>query len=541
MTAKGRSRLVNAILLGTLLGGLALPASRGAAQARPAQAAGTLIVEFQNDISHLDSALCYDNQCYPFMKAMYDRLVDFQGAGNTLIPDAAAAMPAITNGGKTYTFTLRDDVHFWNGRLATASDWAYSFERIINPKTESGAASFWMNIAGSDAYASGKAAHVSGIKALSRFKLEIDLLSPDASFLDVLAMPFGSVVDRNQIAKYGKSYDALHPMGTGPYMFSQHTLSNRLILVHNPHYFLPNVGKVATIQADISVSTETALLRIEKGQADLDGDFPTTIPSADFLSVLQDPSLGKRLVKQEQIATEYVYMNTQMKPFTDVRVRRAINMAINRTILARLINGRGLPATTIEPPLMPGFGNFNLYPYNPDQAKKLLAQAGYANGFSTTFYTDNTTDDSRISQAIVQQLQGIGVNASLRVLDANTFQTLFGTKDKTPIGLNGWYQDFPDPNDFVEPILSCASAVPGSQNASWYCNPKVDAIAMRLKATTDQRARLRQYPALDRMIMQDAPWVPLLTPVFYVLPSTAVKDFYFHPVWFYVFQDYAKA
>jgi ABC-type transport system substrate-binding protein len=524
-----------------MISGLTLQAIPGSAHARPAQTGGTLIVEFQDDISHLDTALCYDNQCYPFAKAMFDRLVDYQGAGNNLIPDAAAAMPTVSNGGHTYTFKLRNDVRFWNGRLATSADWVYSFERIINPKTQAGAASFWMNIVGANAYASGKATHVSGIKALGQFGLEIDLVNADASFLNVLAMPFGSVVDRATIEKYGKSYDAQHPMGTGPYMFSQHVLGQKLVLVKNPHYFLPSEGKVDTIRADIGISTETALLRIEKGQADLDGDFPTTIPSADFLNVLQDPVLGKRILRQEQIATEYIFMNTLVKPFDNVLVRRAMNMSIDRVRLSRLVNGRGIPTTTIEPPLMPGYGKYSLYPYDPAGARKLLAQAGYPNGFSTTFYSDNTTDDARLSQSIVQQLTEIGVKAELRVLDANTYQTLYGTKGKVPIGLNGWYQDFPDPNDFVEPILSCASAVPGSQNAAWYCNPKVDAVAQRLKSTTDQKARLTQYPALDKLIMQDAPWVPLLTPVFYVLPSAAVRDFYFNPVWFYVYQDYAKA
>ncbi|MDB5075813.1 MAG: transporter substrate-binding protein [Chloroflexi bacterium] len=262
MAERGRRRLVNGILVGALICGITLQVPRSAAQATPARAGGTLTVEFLDDISHLDTALCYDNQCYPFAKAMFDRLVDYAGAGDKLVPDAAAAMPAITNGGHTYTFTLRNDVHFWNGRLATASDWAYSFERIINPKIQSGASSFWMNIVGADAYASGKAQHAAGIKAPSPFKLEIDLVSPDASFLNVLAMPFGSVVDKNQIAKYGRSYDSQHPMGTGPYMFSRHVLGRELVLVKNPHYFLANAGKVDTIRGEIGVSTETALLRI---------------------------------------------------------------------------------------------------------------------------------------------------------------------------------------------------------------------------------------------------------------------------------------
>jgi len=482
----------------------------------------------------LDTGRCYDTECYPFMKVLYDRLLDYdtsKGAGNDLIPEAAVAMPTLSNGGRTYIFKLRNDVHFWNGRLATSADWVYSFERIIDPKTQAGAASFWFGIVGANDFKNGKAKHVSGIKALGQFGLEIDLVDPDPTFLNVLAMPFGSVVDRNQIAKYGKSYATQHPMGTGPYVFSQHILGQKMILTKNPHYFNPSVGHVAAIEADFGVTTDVSLLRVEKGQADMDGDFPNPLPQAEFLNVLNDPVLGKRIVKQQQVATEYIAMNVQVKPFDNLKVRQAVEMAINKPLLARLVNGRGTPTDTFIPPLMPGYGKFSLYSNNIDAAKKLLADAGFPNGFSTTFYSDDTTDDPRISQAIVQQLAQIGINAQLKVLNANTMFTLWGTKGKVPISWAGWYQDFPDPNDFFEPILSCASAVPGTFNEPWYCNPKVDVFAHSLKIMTDRAARLAKYVQLDKMMMQDAPVVPVLNPVFFSLPSAALHNYYLRSPW----------
>ncbi|MCA1599092.1 MAG: ABC transporter substrate-binding protein, partial [Chloroflexi bacterium] len=128
--------------------------SARAAHSAAASSGATLTITFHDDFSHLDSALCYDAECYAAMKALYDRLVDYDthhGSGDTIIPDAAAAMPAITNGGRTYTFKLRRDMRFWNGRAVTSADWVYSFERIINPKTKSGGQSFWLNIQGADA------------------------------------------------------------------------------------------------------------------------------------------------------------------------------------------------------------------------------------------------------------------------------------------------------------------------------------------------------------------------------------------------------
>jgi oligopeptide transport system substrate-binding protein len=525
---------------------LSLHAAPGVAQARAHSAnSDTIFVDYISDFSSLDTGKCYDTQCYPWAHAMFDQLMQYDtrhGTGDNLIPDAAAAMPTITNGGKTYIFRLRHDVHFWNGRLATSADWIYSFERIINPTTQAGAAAFWQAIVGAKQYAAGKAKHVTGIKALGPWGLEIDLEAPEAFFLNVLAMPFGSVVDKNQIEKYGKSYATQHIMGTGPYMFQEYKLGQRLVLVKNPHYFDPaHAGHVARLEADIGVSTETSFLRVQRGQADLDGDFPTPIPPAEFLNILSDPVLSKRVVKEVQVATEYVALNTLIKPFDNVLARRAVEYAIDKQRIVRLINGRGKVATTFIPPTMPGYGYFNMYPYNPARAKQLLAQAGFPNGFSTTLYSDNAADDPRVAQAIVPMLAAIGIKAKLRVLELNTFITAVGTKGKVPISWVAWYMDFPDPNDFFEPIESCASASPGTFNEAWYCNPKLDALMYKLKSMTDRRARLKLYPQLDRMLLRDAPVVPVYNPVYYILPSAQLHNFYLHNVWTLVLADYTKS
>ena len=241
------------------------------------------------------------------------------------------------------------------------------------------------------------------------------------------------------------------------------------------------------------------------------------------------------------MAIQYITMNTLIKPFDNVLVRRAVNMAVNKPLIVRLINGRGIVASTFLPPNMPGYGKFNLYPYNPAKARQLLARAGYPNGFSTIFYTDNLGDDPRVSQAIIPMLAQIGIKAQLKVLDFNTWATLVGTKGKVPMAWAPWALDFPDPNDFFEPTLSCESAVPATFNEAWYCNPKVDAFAHKLKIMTNRAARLRLYPQLDMMVMRDAPVVPVYNPILYVLPSATLHNFYLYPpAWEFIFADYTK-
>ncbi|HZU13834.1 MAG TPA: ABC transporter substrate-binding protein [Chloroflexota bacterium] len=533
-----RAARILAILL-TLILGISLRTGTSGASSRYH---GTLVVDYQTDLSHLDPALCYDSECYPWIHALYDQLVTFRAHSTydyKIVPDAAVALPKISNGGRTYTFRLAHNLHFWNGTPVTSADWKYSFERVINPKTQSGAASFWLGIRGATVYSNGKAKHVSGIQTLGKYGLRITLDAPDSTFLDVLGMPMGSVVDPAQIRKYGnKGFDSTHPMGTGPYMFQQRVLGQRLVIVPNPHYFKGSQGHLASIEAQFGINESTGLLRIERGQADLDGD---GISSADFETVLHDPKWGKQVDRVTNVAWNYISMNTLMKPFTNKLVRRAVNYAINKQIILRLLNNRGIIQNTIEPSTMPGFGAFNLYPYNPGKARRLLKQAGYPHGFSTTFWTDNIGDDPRVSQNIAQQLAGIGIHASLKTVDGNTWTAAVGTKKKVPITLSAWSLDFPDPNDFIEPILSCESAVPGTYNESWYCDPKVDRYAHELKIMQNQKRRLSLYPRLDRMIMEDAPVVPLYTPVYYDLHSLALHNYFFNPVWGYSFVSYSKS
>jgi peptide/nickel transport system substrate-binding protein len=320
-------------------------------------------------------------------------------------------------------------------------------------------------------------------------------------------------------------------------MFKMHTLGRELVLVPNPHYFKGPTGPLGQLEADFGVNENTGLLRIERGQADLDGD---GIPAADFLSVINDPKWKAQVSHVLQVGEWYIAMNTQMPYFNNVLVRRAVNMAINKPLIVRLINGRGRVATTVLPPNVPGYRSFNLYPYNLVQAQRLMAKAGYPHGFSTTFYTDNVGDDPRIAQAIVPMLAQIGIKATLRVLNANTFLSAVGTKGQVPISWDAVFADFPDPNVFWEPILSCESAIPGSINEAWYCDPRVDALGRRLKTMQTRATRMEQYGTLDRMIMQDAPIVPVYYPVYYDLHSASLRNYFYHVVWEYVFEKYSK-
>jgi peptide/nickel transport system substrate-binding protein len=199
-----------------------------------------------------------------------------------------------------------------------------------------------------------------------------------------------------------------------------------------------------------------------------------------------------------------------------VKVRQAVNMAINKDRIVRIINGRAVPANQPLPPSMPGYAkDYKGYPYDPDKAKALLAEAGVADGFETELFVANTDPQPRIAQAIQQDLAAIGIKASIKSLAQANVIAAGGEPDGAPMvwsGGMGWIADFPDPSNFYGPILGCSGAVQGGWNWSWYCNAELDKKAQEADAIVDP-ARKEEREAMWRdiylKIMDDAPWAPI--------------------------------
>ena len=482
---------------------------------------GVLTQGFQNDLATLDPAIGYDWNNWPAEKMVFDGLLDYN-EGTTIVPRLAASMPAITNGGRTYTFTLRRGVRFQNGREVTASDVAYTINRVLNPKTASPGQSFFLLIDGAQDVAGGKAKTASGIQVVDRYTIRFTLAQPDVTFLNVMAMNFAYVVPREVVEKEGSSFGH-HPVGTGPFILKQWIAGQKLVFVRNPHYFISGMPYLDGITFLIGLAPEVALLRLQSNELDMLAD---PIPGADFVRIRDDPRYKDQLVRYVQPETSYITLNTQMKPFNDVRVRQAINMAIDKQRIVRIRNGRGVIANQILPPLMPGYdASYRGYPYDPAQARKLLAAAGYPNGFSTQLYVLNVEPQPRIAESFQHDLNAIGIKVSLVPLASAEVINQAGTPHKTPMvwsGGLGWLQDFPDPSDFYGPVLSCASAVQGGWNWPFLCDKKLDAQAARLKGMTDRAARLAGYRALYRAAMAEAPWVPVNNDVAYVMHGPLV-------------------
>ncbi|MEN3141647.1 ABC transporter substrate-binding protein [Ochrobactrum sp. WV_118_8] len=481
------------------------------AQAADIKQGGSMIVTYKDDVSTLDPAIGYDWQNWSMIKSLFDGLMDYE-PGTTNLRNEIAEDYTISDDGKTFTFKLRKGVKFHNGRELNADDVKYSIERVVNPKTQSPGAGFFGSIVGFEDASAGKAEALSGITVVDPYTIKFELSRPDATFLHVLALNFAHIVPKEEVEKYGADFGK-HPVGSGAFKMTEWTLGQRIVFERFKDYYNPSLPKLDQITFEVGQEPVVALLRLQNGEVDIPGD---GIPPAKFIEVTKDPKFKDLIIQGGQLHTGYVTMNVKIKPFDNVKVRQAVNMAINKDRIVRIINGRAVPANQPLPPSMPGYAkDYKGYPYDPEKAKALLAEAGVADGFETELFVANTDPQPRIAQAIQQDLAAIGIKASIKSLAQANVIAAGGEPDGAPMvwsGGMGWIADFPDPSNFYGPILGCSGAVQGGWNWSWYCNAELDKKAQEADAIVDP-ARKEEREAMWRdiylKIMDDAPWAPI--------------------------------
>ncbi|MFE0757940.1 ABC transporter substrate-binding protein [Inquilinus sp. NPDC058860] len=491
------------------------------AMAQDIKPGGTMTVTYKDDVTTLDPAIGYDWQNWSMIKSLFDGLMDYKPGTTELVPDLAESFE-VSADGLTYTFKLRHGVKFHNGRELKAADVKYSLDRVVQPETQSPGAGFFDSIQGFADVSGGKAKELSGITAPDDYTVVFHLTRPDAPFLHKMALNFSHVVPKEEVEKYGADFGK-HPVGTGAFKMTEWTLGQRIVFERNPNYFHKGLPHLDKIVFEVGQEPVVALLRLQRGEVDIAGD---GIPPAKFLEVTQDPAYKGLIIQGNQLHTGYVTMNVKAKPFDDVRVRQAVNMAINKDRIIRIINGRAKPATQPLPPSMPGYAaDTKGYAYDVAGAKKLMAGAGLADGFATDLYVANTDPQPRIAQAIQQDLAQIGIKAEIKALaQANVIAAGGDEKQSTMIWSGGmaWIADFPDPSNFYGPILGCGGAVPGGWNWSWYCNADLDKRAAEADSIADPaKAAEREAKWRDIFldVMKDAPWAPVFNEQRYTIRS----------------------
>ena len=494
------------------------------------QQGGEMVVTYKDDISTFDPAIGYDWQNWSMIKSLFDGLMDYKPGTTELIPDLAESY-TISEDGLTYDFKLRKGVKFHNGRELVASDIKYSIERSVDPVTQSPGQGFFWQIKGFDDMASGGAKELSGITTPDDYTVVIELSQPDATFLQIVAINFAFAVPREEIAKYGQDFGR-NPVGTGAYKMTDWLLGQHVVFERNVDYFREGAPLLDKITFEVGQDPSVALLRLKRGEVDILGD---PIPSANFLQEKNDPNNKDLIIEGGLLHTGYITMNTTEAPFDNKLVRQAVNMAINKERVVRIVNGRGVVANQPLPPAMPAYDtNYVGYAYDPEKAKQLLSEAGYPDGFETELYTMNTDPNPRIAQSFQQDLAAVGITAEIKSLAQATVIDAGGQGTAPMLWSGGmaWIADYPDPSNFYGPILGCGGAVPGGWNWAKYCNEEIDALAAKADgmAGADQvEARIDMWRQIYNKIMDDAPWVPVFNEVRFAMHSARIggEDIFF--------------
>lgn len=516
------------------------PAESVAPSAEPSAAAGggVVTIAFESDIQYFDPALAYDTVSAAAQRLLFDQLVHYD-EGTGLIPGVAEALPTVSADGRTYTFKLRSGVDFYRPdgtvlREMTADDVVASLNRILTPNLKPTPSpvgpAFFGIIAGAQEVFDGTAETASGLRAIDPLTVEVELTAPDKRLLNILAMGFGSIVP----AEAGLDATAFGaaPIGTGPYHLVSYVQGDKAVFARNEAYWGPaplNAGA----ELHLGIDGVTQLQRVIAGELDLMGD---QIPPGSYNATINDPNLAEQIHRRTDVAVNYVSLDTSApdSPLSNVLVRQAINHAIDKDNQVRLNNGRGGPAHCILPPGMPGYDpTCQPYPYDVAKAQALMTQAGHADGFATQLFTYSGEQSEAQAEAIQADLAKINIDVEVVIQEFDVLLGTIAVPHQAPMVLIGWFQDFPDPSDFIDPILSCAAAVEGGANISWYCNEEIDALSAAALAEQDDATRIAMYQDIQKRIMADAPWVPTTLNETVELVAERVSGTYLHPVYPY--------
>ena len=519
--------------------------STAAAQGQPVKG-GTLTVTFQGEPTELDPAIAWEVESWSIERLTYQTFLTYAPeagqAGTELVPDLATEVPSADNGGisadgKVYTFHVNKGIKFAQpiSTEVTAADFKWSFERMMKEPLAP-ATFFYTGIVGAQDFVDGKAKEISGYKVIDDYTVEITLEKPDGAFLMAMSMPFTSVMSKQWCDQVGKQIKR-KPLGTGPYVITEWKPGQYITAEKNTNWTSDKNQWVDGMKFDFSANPSTQLLRLERGEVDLMGD---TIPAADWVRTKNDPTWSKYTLSDPQIAWYYVFINVLEKPFTDVKVRQAVNYAIDTEKIQKLLAGQGSALNQIYPNGMPGYqAGKTYYTYDPAKAKQLLSEAGLPTGFKATFVTHNVDPFPKLAQAVQADLKAVGIDCDIKQMDRATYWDYISLKKShAAIGLSDWYQDFPDPSDWIGPLFT--NPIEGGANSSFYENPQVNQLYADSASELDTTKRIDMFKQMQDIIMTDAPTAPLYQPLWNGMYGKDTGGVYIHPVWIFTYQEYWK-
>ncbi|MBK8592812.1 MAG: ABC transporter substrate-binding protein [Sandaracinaceae bacterium] len=518
----------------------------GAGNATP-RSGGTFVFGAASDVHSLDPHIAYDANSYMALRLVYDGLLDYDQEGQ-MVPSLATAMPTVSEDGRTFTFQLREGVYFHDSpifdgpRELVAEDVRWSIERLLHPDTGSPGVSFFARLRGFEAYREGRAQHVEGIAVRGRYEIAFTLDQPDQTFLNAMAMVFAYPVARENYEHYAALGDPgeveRNPVGTGPFAFEEWERGVQMTFTRNRRYWQPNRPNPDRMVMIEQLSGETAVGRFSNG----DLDVLTSLPAVHYLFFKQAEAWAPYMAEEPEATIRGLCMNTEMAPFDNVHVRRAVAAAIDRDFMRQMAQGRALPAGQMLPPMIPGYDEHlpSLQRFDLERAREEMRLAGYPNGLPepVTAWIGESQGSLVAAQQWGRDLERIGIRVEYRQVAFSVYLEETGKPGQAQLFPSAWNMDFPDPSNFLEILLHSQNIRPtASENRSFYRNPELDALLDQARGEPDRERRLALYRQANDIVSRDAPWAFLSNDLGAELWQPYVMNYHPHPVWSQNYRD----
>ena len=461
--------------------------------------AGELVVAQPADAVSLDPHRTNDSASAQIIGQIYERLVRLSPE-MTIVPCLATEWTQVDE--LTLEFKLREGVMFHNGDELKASDVKFTFDRHINPETAAPAA-FMLTT-------------VKEVQVVDDYTVRFIAKSPTASLLYNLSHEDMGILSERAVTEAGENY-ASQPVGTGSLKFDSWKKNQEIVMVkHDAYWGEPAKSDKVTMR--IIPESATAIAELQTGGIDV------LLNVGSHYQPMFVEGTGMKLEQFNTFTVKYLGFDIRQKPFDDVRVRQAFNYAVNKDVIVKVAYANS--AMPLSGPLADKINGYNPdltpYAYNVEKAKALLAEAGYADGITTTLYISDKEVDTKIATVLQAQLKDVGVTVDIQVLEWGAF--LQETSKGLPLFLLGWTTVTADADNGM--YSNFHSSAWGSQgNRVFYKNEKVDELLDLGRAEFDQDARAKLYQEASQIIYDDAPWSFLVAETYRVGLRDNVEGF----------------
>jgi peptide/nickel transport system substrate-binding protein len=490
---------------------------------------GTLNATYASFPDYMDPQLSYTAEGWTAMADTYIPLLTYKHAegpeGAEVIPGLAKEMPKISNGGKTYTLFLRPGLKYSNGQPVKASDFPYAVERCF--KVNSGGSVFYTKIVGAEKFAETKQGGIPGIKTDDKTgEIVINLVKPSGTFPFELGLMFVAPVPQGTP---NEDLSADPPPATGPYIIKNSQPGRGWEYERNPYWAKANSkampeypsGHVDAAKITIIRNPQTQVNDIEQGKY----DWMQNPPPASRYAEVKDKYEGTQFKPLATNSTYYFWMNTKVPPFNDVKVRQAVNYAVDPAALERIYAGQIVATHQVLPPEMPGYKQIDLYPHSMSKAKQMLKEANPSD-MNITVWTDTESPNNEAGEYYADVLKQMGFSTTLKQINADNYFTVIGnaTTPNLDTGWSDWFQDYPHPNDFFQPLLAGESIL--QTNNGNFANIDESKLNEKIAELGEEQLGPEQeaeYAKLDKEYMELAPWAPYGTRTLSTFVSSAIN------------------